>query len=295
MLAAGGAIPWLPQHPVKATAHPPLAPDCRAGELRAHLFLQGATGSLIGGIALRNAGSAPCSLVGPPQVSFAGAAAARSQIKHLGRSPQPPDVLADPPGSLRALAPGKSAGVNLIWSNWCGPPPAGFAIGLGGGTTLVVPVAQAPRCDAPQSPSLLSVAPFTPATRHLPASSRLPLRVSIVGPRPVVVKPGVRAFRIHRGELLHFRVALTNTGKMSFRFAPSSCPVYIEQLDARNAGPYVLNCRPASLIAPHQTVLFEMQIPIPSTTRLGLNNVTWELAPKTFDAPFAPADVWVVR
>jgi hypothetical protein len=294
---AAGAIPWLPQRPVVATAQPPLAPACRAAELRAHQSLQGATGSLVGVIALRNAGSAPCSLVGPPKISFAGAAAttAHWRIKRLAHSPEPPDVLADPPGSLRALAPGKSAGVALYWSNWCGPAPDGFAIALGGGSALIVPTARAPRCDAPQYPSLLTVAPFMPATRHLPPSSRLPLEVAIVGPRPVAVKPGVHAFRIRRGELLHFRVAVTNTGKTSFRFAPSSCPVYIEQLDAGTARPYVLNCRPAGVIAPHQSVLFEMLIPIPATTRLGLNNVTWELAPKTFDAPFAPVDVWVVR
>jgi hypothetical protein len=294
VLAATG-IPWLPQRPVRAMAHPPLAPACRGASLHADVFLQGATGSLVGGIALRNAGSVPCSLVGTPHISFAGAAGAHWRIKRLARSAEAPDVLADPPGSLRALAPGKSAAITLFWSNWCGRPPAGFAVRLGGGTTLVAPVAHAPRCDAPRYPALLSVGPFTTATRHLPASSRLPLTVAIIGPRPVAVKPGVNAFRVHRGELLHFRVAVTNTGATPFRFARSSCPVYIEQIDASSGQPYVLNCRPAGLIDSRQTVFFEMRIPIPSTTRLGLNNVTWELAPKTYDAPFAPVDVWVVR
>ena len=268
---------------------------CRAADLHAHLFLQGATGSLIGGITLRNAGSAPCSLVGRPRISIARAKATHWQIKRLARSATPPDVLADPPGSLRALAPGKSAGITLFWSNWCGPAPAGFAIALGGGSTLTVPTAHTPRCDAPQGSSVLSVAPFAPATRRLPASSRLHLAVAIVGSRPVAIKPGVRAFRVRRGELLHFRVAVKNTGKAGFRFAPSSCPLYIEQLNATSARPYVLNCRPAGAIAPRHAVLFDMQIPIPARTRLGLSNVTWELAPKTFDAPFVAADLWVVR
>ena len=48
-------------------------------------------------------------------------------------------------------------------------------------------------------------------------------------------------------------------------------------------------------IAPHETVLFEMRIPIPAGARLGNNSLTWELAPKTYEAPFAPAAVWVVR
>lgn len=293
MLAAG-AIPWLPQRPVVATVRPSLAPPCRASELHAHLSLQGATGSLIGGIAFRNAGSAPRSLVGPPRIAFDGAGAEHWRLKRLARQPAPPDVLADPPGSLRALAPGKSAGVTIYWLNWCGPPPAAFAVALGSSSTLRVPIAHAPRCDASQEPSVLTIAPFAPTTRHLPASSRLPLAVTIVGSRPVRVKPGLRAFRIRRGEVLRFRVAVTNTGKTPFRFAPSSCPVYIEQLDSRIARPYVLNCRSAGRIAPRRTVLFDMQFPIPARTRLGLNDVTWELAPKTFDAPFVPVDVWVV-
>ena len=294
MLAAG-AIPWLPQRPVVAAVRPSLAPACRASDLHAHLSLQGATGSLIGGIAFRNAGSAPCSLIGPPRISFAGAGGEHWRLKRLARQPAPRDVLADPPGSLRALAPGKSAGIALYWLNWCGTAPAAFAIALGGRSTLKVPIAHTPRCDAPREPSVLTVAPFAPTTRHLPASSRLPLAVAIVGARPVRVKPGLRAFRVHRSELLRFRVAVTNTGKTPFRFAPSSCPVYIEQLDSGTARPYVLNCRPAGPIAPRHTVLFDMQFSIPARTRLGLNDVTWELAPKTFDAPFVPVDVWVVR
>jgi hypothetical protein len=64
--AAVGAppvIPWLDQRPHRASAHPPLAAPCRAGRLHAHLFLQGATGSLLGGVELTNAGHAPCSLL----------------------------------------------------------------------------------------------------------------------------------------------------------------------------------------------------------------------------------------
>lgn len=232
--------------------------------------------------------------------------AVRWRVKKIARSPEPSDVLADPPGSLRALGPGKSAVISLLWSNWCGPgskpasgpgtPPDGLRIRFRSGSSLVVPVAQAPRCDAPQQPSLLSVGPFTPTARRLPPSSRLPLTVAIVGPRPVSVKPRLRAFRVHRGALLRFRVALTNSGKTVFRFARSSCPVYIEELLPAAPHLYVLNCRPVvGPIAPHETVLFEMRIPIPAGARLGNTSLTWELAPKTYEAPFAPAAVWVVR
>jgi hypothetical protein len=305
--AAPPVIPWLDQHPPKASTHPPLAAPCRADQLHAHLFLQGATGSLVGGVDLTNAGSSPCSLRGWPRVSFTGAAAAttRSRIKRIARLPVPPDVIADPRGSMRALGPGKSAHVSLVWSNWCGPgsqpaggsgtPPAGIRIGFASGTSLVVPVAHAPRCDAPEDPSTLSVRPFTPTWRALPRSSRLPLAVAIVGRRPVSVKPGLRAFRIHRGELLRFTVAVTNTGRMPFHFARSSCPVYIEQLLPERPFAYLLNCRPVGSIEPHQTVLFEMQLPIAAGARLGNTGLTWELAPKTYAAPFASAAVRVVR
>jgi hypothetical protein len=304
---ASPTIPWVDQRPVKASAHPPLAAPCRAERLHAHLFLQGATGSLVGGVDLTNAGRSPCSLLGWPKLSFTGATATATpvRIKRLAGPPQPPDVLADPPGSLRALTPGKSASVSLFWSNWCGPgnpgggntstPPDGLRIAFANHTSLVVPLAQAPRCDQPQAPSTLSVAPFTPTPRKLPARSRLPLRVAIAGTRPVKVKPGLRAFRVHRGELLRYRIALTNTSNKPFRFARSSCPTYIEQIIPAAPQAYILNCRPVTEIAPHRSLLFAMQIPIPANTRLGNNSLTWELAPKTYEAPFAPAALWVVR
>jgi hypothetical protein len=123
----------------------------------------------------------------------------------------------------------------------------------------------------------------------------LPLKVAIIGPRPVVVKPGLRAFRVHRGDLLRFRVALTNTGKTSFRFAGTSCPVYLEEVVPAAPQAYVLNCRPVGPITPHRTVLFEMRAAIPGSARLGTDSLTWELAPRTYLAPSASAAVWIAR
>jgi hypothetical protein len=298
-------VPWLDVRPAKAPANPPLARPCRARNLHAHLFLQGATGSLVGGVELLNAGTSSCSLLGWPTVSFTGAAAAaeRWQVKKLAASPAPPDVVADPPGSLRALRPGKSASVALFWSNWCGPgatptgasgaPPNAVALGLTSGTTIAVPLAHAPRCDAPQDPSTISVGPFAPSTRHLPQSSRLPLRVAIVGTRTVQVKPGLRAFRVHRSERFTYDVAITNRGVNTFRFAASSCPTYLEQFGPAPAQAYVLNCRPVVSIAPRRTVVFEMQLTIAADARLGNTSLTWQLAPKTYEAPFTPAALWV--
>jgi uncharacterized protein DUF4232 len=305
-IAPPRVIPWLDKRPVEASPHPPLAPACIATHLAAHLFLQGATGSLVGGVNLANLSPRPCSLLGWPRVSFTGAAAhaTRWLVVTTARPPTPPDVLQDPIGSLRALRPGKAATVALSWSNWCGPgsqsaggsgtPPTGLELRLPSGTSLVVSVPGAPRCDVAQAPSTLSVSPFTPATRQLPPSSRLPLRAAIVGSRPVRVKPGLHAFRVRRGSVLHYGVALTNTGRRPFRFR--SCPVYREQLaPSVRERAYVLNCGPAGIVAPGATVRFAMELRVPRSAPLGASGLGWELAPKTYLAPFAGASVWVVR
>jgi hypothetical protein len=307
-LLAGGpprVIPWIDQRPALASAHPPLAPACRAASLVAHLFLQGATGSLVGGVDLTNRSRRRCALLGRPRASFLGPAALATK-RSVVAAPvprAPPDVLADPPGSLRALAPGKTAAASLVWSNWCGPgstpaggpgtPPRALALDLASGARVVVPLARAPRCDDPHSASRLAVGPFVPAWRALPPSSKLPLRAAVVGARPVLVKPGLRAFHLRRGSVLRFEISLTNVGSRPFRF--HGCPVYIEQLLSAPRHAYVLNCRPAGTMAPGSARLFAMQIRVPLQARLGSDGLSWELAPKTYSPPFATAPVLITR
>jgi hypothetical protein len=290
-------IPWLDAHPPRAPANPPLALPCRTSALRAQLALQGATGSLVGGVELTNAGRASCSLVGWPQASLTGpgARSARWRVRRLAASPEPPDTLVDPPGSLRALARGKIARVALFWSNWCGtPPPLGLRLGLPGGTSVVVSLRTAPRCDDAQAPSTLSVAAFAPAAHRLPPSSRLSLHAEIVGVRPLPVKRGLRAFRVARRRTLRYLVALTNTGTRVFRFARSSCPAYVQQLvPSVSPQAYVLNCRPAAPVEPGLTLRFEMLMRIPADAQLGNGGLSWELAPRTYEPPFATAAVVV--
>jgi Protein of unknown function (DUF4232) len=300
-------IPWRDVRPAKAPAYPRLAPPCRAGAVRAQLELQGASGSLVGPVRLTNIGSKRCSLVGRPFVSFVGpaAAATRWRVRRLPTSPAPPDVLADPPGSLRAFAPGKVAALSLEWSNWCGPgsqptgrsgtPPTGLRLRLPGGASLVMPLQAAPRCDVPHDPSLLLVGTFAPAERVPQPGSRLPLRAEIAGNRPARVKPGLFAFRVARGGTLRYVVGLTNTGRRVFRFG-ASCPVYVEQLvPSVPQRAYVLNCRPAPPLAPGRTLRFEMRLQVPDDARLGENGLSWELAPRTSVPPFATAAVHTVR
>jgi hypothetical protein len=307
--AAGGrtprTIPWLDEQPQRAPAQSPLAPPCRAGDLRAALFLQGATGSLVGGVTLTNAGR-PCALLGWAGVSFAGAAARSThwQVRRVKSSREPPDPLADPPGSLRALAHGKSARVALVWSNWCGPGssgagssgarPVALVLALAGGTRVRLPLTRAPRCDSPARPSRISAEPFRPFLPQLPPSSRLPLRLAVAGPRPIPVSPGRRALRAQRGTLLRFRIAVTNAGPDPYRFG-ARCPAYVEQLAGSAPRPYLLNCRQAGMIEPGHSLLFELALPVAAAARLGSSELTFQLAPRTFEAPIVQAPVWVVR
>lgn len=298
-------IPWLDEQPLRAPAHPPLAPPCRAGDLRAALFLQGATGSLVGGVTLTNVGR-PCALLGWPGVSFAGAAArsTRWQARRVAGSREPPDPLADPPGSLRALAHGKSARVALVWSNRCGPGssaagssgerPAALVLALASGTTVRLPLTRAARCDSPATPSKMSAEPFRPFVPQLPPSSRLPLRLAIVAQRPIAVSPGVHALRARRGTLLRYRIAVKNTSADPYRFG-MSCPAYVEQLAGSAPRAYLLNCRQVRMIEPGQSLLFEVALPVATAGRLGSSELTFQLAPRTFDAPIVQAPVWVTR
>jgi hypothetical protein len=149
---------------------------------------------------------------------------------------------------------------------------------------------EAPRCDAPQAPSLLAVTPFVRLGRYLPESSRLPLRASIVGVPRRDSKRNPPALRARRGAFLHFSVALTNVSRRRFRF--KSCPVYVEQL-SRGVELYVLNCRPMGVLRPRARAIFVMALRVPKNTRLGPTGLFWELAPRTYLPPTAVARVAV--
>jgi hypothetical protein len=292
-------VPWLDQELKRAPAHPPLKPRCRAANLRAQLFLQGATGALVGGVTLTNRGPA-CALLGWPRVSLAGPAAKTTRwwVRRVASTGGASDPLADPPGSLRALGRGRSARVGVVWSNWCGPGsspagssgqrPSALLLGLASRTIVRLPLARAPRCDAPSSPSKLLVAPFRPSVPQLPPGSGLSLRLTIV-PRTSAANP----LPARRGQLLRYRVAVTNAGHRPYRFG-RSCPLYFEQLGGIPARAYVLNCHAAAVIGPGRSLLFAIALPVPVAAHLGGNELTFELAPRTSDPPVAQAQVRVV-
>jgi len=167
-------------------------------------------------------------------------------------------------------------------------------LALASGTTVRLPLRRAPRCDSPAAPSRISVKPFRPFLPQLPPTSRLPLRLAIVAQRPIAVNPGVRALRARRGTLLRYRIAVKNTSTAPYRFG-KRCAAYVEQLAGSVPRAYVLNCRPAGTIEPGRSLLFEVALPVATATRLGSSELTFQLAPRTFEAPIAQAPVWVAR
>ena len=73
---------------------------------------------------------------------------------------------------VRRLLHGRTAGVEIWWSNWCAPgnrglgklspPPTGVEVTLPSGDTVRLSVRESPRCDQPQQPSTLAVGAFRP-------------------------------------------------------------------------------------------------------------------------------------
>jgi hypothetical protein len=157
-----GCTPVLPgPGPGNSSKTVRVAPPCRASQLRPNLFLQGATGKLLGGIDFRIVGSQPCSLFfGPPQVSLSGTHARYSvyTMRPVGRGGD-----ARPVRNLRSLRPGDRVVVDLSWSNWCGQPPKALVVTVpfGGGTFRLRPPGT-PRCDVESQPSRLGVGPIVP-------------------------------------------------------------------------------------------------------------------------------------
>ena len=296
---ARGPIPWLPTRP-PTVVEPPIASPCRVADLYAELRVQGALGSLIGGVFVRNVGEAPCSLSGRPSVRFEGGPAAETDLRLTPAAADPIDtsLIYDRASSLHALGRGRIAVVPVLWSNWCPPdviqtsigrPPTRLVLALPAGGELSAPVDRAPRCDAPRAPSTLDIKPFMRSGRQAPPSSLLPLEAVIVGKLPKLQAPSLRA---RAGGLLRYQVTLTNVSRRSFRFR--RCPIYLQALHGQSQR-YVLNCRPVGSLRPRQTVRFNMVLRVPRTARPGRTGLFWLVGPKTYLQPNDGAIVLITR
>jgi hypothetical protein len=295
-----GTIPWLPTRPPRPV-EPPLSAPCRAPSLRAELQVQGATGNLIGGVVVRNAGPASCSLRGRPSARFEGGPAAETPLRVVPTAADPLDtsLIYDRGSSLRALGRGRSTVVPIFWSNWCPPdvvitstgtPPTRLVLVLPDGAELTAVVDRAPRCDEPAAPSTLAIKPFARRGRQPPRSSHLPLRAAIVGGS--FDKRESPSLQVRAGGVLRYEVALTNVSRRRFRFR--NCPTYLQDLDRRTEL-YVLNCRPVGVLQPRATARFAMRLRVPKDARRGRTSVFWLLGPKTYLPTTAVAFVLVTR
>ena len=269
---------------------PPVARPCRLAQLhvagadrREGVFFNGATGSLVGSVSYRNDGRA-CSLLGRPRVRLVGgpSATVRQLQKPLQLAAFAADVL-PPPFSTRALPHGRTATVQIWWSNWCASrPPRAVELTLQSGGSVRLKVAQAPRCDAPASPSTVSVGTFTPFVPAPRPSTRLPLSIGFN-----------RAFyRVAAGTVLRYRVILRNTSRKPFRFP--HCPFYVESL-GQAAEIHLLNCRPAGMLRPGGSATFAMELRVPRQLRRSHNVLFWEVGLGTYLPPSSGAPATVTR
>ena len=295
-LAAVTVIPWVPASPPAPVA-PPVARPCRLAQLHVGgadplkgVFFNGATGSLVGRVTFRNMGRV-CSLLGRPRVRFVGgpSATVRQLQKRLRGDAPALDVL-PPPFSVRALPHGRSASVEIWWSNWCAAanagdgrlsqPPAAVELALPSGGTTRLDVSSSPRCDVPAAPSTVSVGAFTPLVPGPRQSTRLPLSVGF----------DRASYRVTAGTVLHYRLILRNKSTRPFHF--TRCPLYFESLGSAHEI-HVLNCGPVRTLARGASATFAMELRVPRRLRRGRAALFWELGLGTYlpQSSGAPATV----
>jgi hypothetical protein len=245
-LAAVAVIPWLPASP-PVPAQPAVASACRLGQLHV------------------------------------GGADPKSGV--LQDEAPAPDAL-PPPFSVRALPQGRTASVQIWWSNWCAagnrgggnlsPPPSAVELTLPAGGAVRLKVAHAPRCDAPRYPSTVSVGAFAPVESQPKQSTRLPLRIAF----------DQALYRVAAGKVLRYRVIVHNTSGKPFRF--TRCPLYFESLgDAHEI--HVLNCAPVGTLVSGASATFAMELRVPRTLRRGRNGLFWEIGLGTYLPPSSGA------
>jgi hypothetical protein len=127
LVNAVALLALLPGSPTAGLDHRQVAAapsyaSCDLTRLRATAGLQGATGSMLGGLRLRNPGPT-CTLAGRPLI----------ELRWHGKRVTPPQQRFAP-GSLKSMGPfhlnrtlahDKSLFVSVQWFNYCGPKPWG--------------------------------------------------------------------------------------------------------------------------------------------------------------------------
>lgn len=281
-------VPWIPASPPALVA-PALAPSCKASNLRvshAPLFTNGlAGGGYLGSVLVRNAGP-PCSLLGTPRLGFTGGPAGMHVIQEaLAHDIAPAVDPLPPPFSMRAVPRGRTVWLAVAWRSWCGrTAPTRFAITLPSRGTLRLFPGGTPICQGARATSVVQADTFRPYIAPAKPSTAIPLRATLDRSHYTTI----------RGGTLRYRVTLANESGNTYRFG--SCPVYVEQvgtpetmLTGRGGAKEVhyLNCR-GVVVRAYESVTFAMQLRVPKTLRRAFL-LEWQLAPHSYEAPFAPA------
>jgi len=145
----------------------PSTTACKASDLRVTANLEGAAGSLVGSIDLKNHGDLTCTLEGRPTISILDAFGYQLTPHVIAADPQWMVDGASAPGSWPVVSL-RSFEVSAIRVRWTNPCPqlthgAFFIVDLGNGTgTLQVSVPDPPSCNGPAEPATLEVGPFEP-------------------------------------------------------------------------------------------------------------------------------------
>jgi Domain of unknown function (DUF4232) len=268
-----GVIPFLPLAPPA----PKLAglPACTASALRASVSLQGATGSQLGGLALRNVAHQTCVLARPRRLVLRD----RGRRLALTQAAEAPRL-----GARRLrLDPGRAATLELQLWNACDEHSRAHLWIVVGTGAVDLGIGAEGRCDSPGHPpsywlgAMQSGGPprLSPAQRRLHA-----LRVASLD---------VPA-RARHGTVLAYRVTIANRSGAVLPARP--CPVFAEQVwlwrvHAVLTRQYVLNCR---ALPAHGSLTFEMRMPLPRDAR-GDATVEWSLEDEPAPIPVrAPPD-----
>jgi hypothetical protein len=210
-------------------------------------------------IALRNTGSAACTLSGTPRVV---ASAAGHVTVVAGREPMPPD------DEIADTAPGGTVVVRVDVPTYCKANPTG-AIGRAMPYhSLVIPI---PGGGAKKVGGLRLSFPCgmstTPFYTPKPGPTYPPDLLASLVPRlrlPATVR---------RGTTLDYEVDLYNPGDRPVALSP--CPAYLEHSDVPTKLLYRLDCRSVHSVPAHGEVRYAMEMAIPADAPVGPMGMWW--------------------
>jgi hypothetical protein len=216
-----------------------------------------------GGVALdlRNSGSTTCLLRGTPRV-VATESGERNVVAAAAPMPTFAEVANTAPGAIVvvALSAPLVCVTNPGGSNQNSPVYHRLVITMPGGATRTL------RGLTLRFPCGMSVTPFSTPK---PAVKYVVLSMSYLVPH-IHLPSSVR-----NGSALIYNVELSNP--LGRAVALSPCPAYIEHSSLSTKLEYQLNCTTVREIPAHQSVWYQMKMPVAATAHPGLVTVFWSL------------------